>query len=75
MNPLPLLPLPTPRHVWSPDMIGTIQKHKLHWTAWAFHPKVGPRILNDWTYTPNDHWGAYVKRALAGGRFEVKRVR
>lgn len=61
--------------VWSPDMIGTIQAHKLHWTAWAFHPKVSPALLNDWDYTPSPQWGAYVKRALTGETFEVKKLR
>ena len=60
---------------WSPDMIGTIQKHKLHWTAWAFHPKVGPALLKDWDYTPSSQWGAYVKRALSGETFEAKKLR
>jgi hypothetical protein len=61
--------------IWSPDMIGTIQKHKLHWTAWAFHPKVSPALLKDWDYTPSPQWGAYVKRALSGEAFEVKKSR
>lgn len=62
-------------HTWSPDMLAAIQKHKLHWTAWCFHPKSTPRVLMDWNYTPTEFWGAYVKRALKGEQFEGKRVR
>ena len=30
-------------YTWAPDMIGVIQKHKLNWTAWCFHPESTPR--------------------------------
>jgi hypothetical protein len=62
-------------HTWCPDMIAAIQKHKLNWTAWSFHPKASPRVILDWKYTPTEFWGAYVKRALAGEPFEGKRER
>lgn len=60
---------------WVPEMIGFIQKHQFHWTAFAFHPKAGPPMLEDWNYTPNAVWGAFVKRALVGERFELKKLR
>jgi endoglucanase len=60
---------------WVPDMLGLIQKHRLHWTAFSFHPKASPRMLVDWTFTPTPFWGEPVKRALAGEKFEVKRLR
>lgn len=60
---------------WVPDMLGVIQKHRLHWTAWCFHPKSTPRVLLDWNYTPTPFWGAFVKQALAGETFETKRLR
>jgi hypothetical protein len=60
---------------WVPEMIGFIQKHQLHWTAFAFHPKAAPPMLEDWSYAPNAVWGAFVKRALAGETFEVRRLR
>jgi hypothetical protein len=60
---------------WVPEMLGFIQKHKLHWTAFAFHPKAGPPMLEDWTYKPNAAWGAFVKRAFAGEQFELKNLR
>lgn len=61
---------------WVPDMLGLIQKHKLHWTAWSFHPKATPRVLLDFeNYTPTPFWGEQVKRALAGEQWEVKKLR
>ncbi len=60
---------------WLPDMLGLIQKHRLNWTGWSFHPKAGPRMLEDWRYTPTPYWGDYAKRALAGEQFELKRMR
>ncbi|MBN2713623.1 MAG: cellulase family glycosylhydrolase, partial [Planctomycetes bacterium] len=62
-------------HTWAPDMIGLIQKYKLNWTGWCFHPKSSPCILSDWEYTPTPYWGAYVKKALAGEQFEMKKMR
>ncbi len=60
---------------WVPDMLGLIQKHKLNWTAWNFHPKSTPRVILDWDYTPTPFWGAFVKKALAGEQFEMKKMR
>jgi hypothetical protein len=60
---------------WVPEMLGFIQKNKFHWTAFAFHPKAGPAMLEDWSYTPNAVWGAFVKRAFAGEQFELKKLR
>ena len=64
-----------PPETWVPDMLGLIQKHRLNWTGWSFHPKAGPRMLEDWRYTPTSYWGDYAKRALAGEQFELKRMR
>lgn len=60
---------------WLPDMLGLIQKHRLNWTGWSFHPKAGPHMLEDWRYTPTAYWGDYAKRALAGEKFELTRMR
>ena len=60
---------------WAPDAIGLIQKYKLNWTAFSFHPKCAPAMLKDWDYTPNADWGTYVKDALAGQQFELKKMR
>lgn len=64
-----------PPESWLPDMLGLIQKHRLNWTGWSFHPKAGPAMLADWRYTPSTYWGAWAKRALAGERFELQRLR
>jgi hypothetical protein len=57
------------------NWIGFIQKHQFHWTAFTIHPKAGPPMPEDWSYTPNAVWGAFVKRALVGERFELKNLR
>ena len=60
---------------WVPAMLGLIQKHQLHWTAFSFHPKSAPHLLTGWDYTPTPEWGVPVKRALAGEKFELDRMR
>lgn len=60
---------------WPADMLGLIQKYKLNWTGFSFHPKCGPMVISDWNYTPTPYWGVYVKEALAGTKFEMKRMR
>lgn len=60
---------------WVPDMLGLIQSKKLNWTAWDFHPKSTPRVILDWNYTPTPFWGEAVKKALAGEKYEIKRMR
>ncbi len=60
---------------WATDMIGLIQKHKLNWTGFAFHPKTGPMVIQDWDYTPTPYWGAFVKEALAGKIYDMKKMR
>lgn len=60
---------------WPPDMIGLIQKHRLHWTGFSFHPGCGPPLIKDWSYTPTPYWGIFVKEALAGKTFEMQRMR
>lgn len=60
---------------WAPDMLGCIQKYRLNWTAWCFHPKASPCLLSDWAYTPTPYWGVPAKAALAGEKFEMKKMR
>ena len=62
-------------HAWPPDVLGMIQKHKLNWTGFSFHPKCGPMVILDWDYTPTPYWGAFVKEALLGKHFEAKKMR
>ena len=60
---------------WVPDMLGFLQKNHLNWTAWSLHPLTTPVMISDWKYTPNPFFGAFVKEALAGKQFEMKRQR
>ena len=60
---------------WPPDVLGMIQKHRLHWTGFSFHPKCAPMVIADWDYTPTPYWGAFVKEALSGKLFETKKLR
>jgi hypothetical protein len=60
---------------WVPDMLGTIQKYRLNWTGWCFHPGAGPPLLQDWKYTPTPEWGVPAKEALSGRMFEAKKLR
>ncbi|CAM3144205.1 glycoside hydrolase family 5 protein [Rariglobus hedericola] len=62
-------------NTWVPDMLGFVQKHRLNWTAWSLHPKTTPVMISDWKYTPNPFFGVFVKDALAGKQFEMKRMR
>jgi endoglucanase len=62
-------------YTWAPDAIGLIQKYKLNWTAWCFHTRATPNMLLDWDYTPTPFWGAFVKDALSGRRYEMQRMR
>jgi len=49
--------------------------NKLNWTGFSFHPKTGPMVIQDWDYTPTPYWGAFVKGALAGKVYEMKKMR
>jgi hypothetical protein len=62
-------------YTWVPDMLGFIQKHKLHWTGFSFHPGASPVMITGWDYTPTPYWGAFAKDALAGRQFELKKMR
>ncbi|PTX97652.1 glycoside hydrolase family 5 [Verrucomicrobia bacterium LW23] len=62
-------------YTFSPDMLGFIQKYKIHWTGWCFHPKAAPCMIEDWTYKPTPYWGEFAKRALGGEAFEMKKMR
>ena len=64
-----------PGCTWPADMLGTIQKYKLNWTGFSFHPRCGPMVIKDWDYTPTSYWGVFVKEALAGKVFEVQKLR
>jgi len=54
---------------WVPKILGLIQKYKLNWTAFSFHPASSPRLLSGWDYTPTPFWGVYAKEAIEGQQF------
>lgn len=62
-------------YTWAPDVIGFMQLHRLNWTAFSFHPKAAPVMITDWTFAPTPFWGEPVKRALAGEKFPLKKMR
>lgn len=63
-------------YTWAPDMIACIQKNRLHWTAFSFHPKCGPPMIADHkSFEPTPFWGAFVRAALLGARFESDKLR
>ncbi len=62
-------------YTWVPDMLGFIQKYKINWTGWCFHPRASPILISDWEYTPTPFWGEFAKKALAGESFELKAMR
>ncbi|MGE9268531.1 MAG: glycoside hydrolase family 5 protein [Verrucomicrobiales bacterium] len=62
-------------HTWVPDMLGYLEKNRIHWTAWCFHPAATPRMIESWNYEPTDFYGKYIKEALAGKKFEMKSER
>ena len=63
-------------YTWVPDMLGFVQKNHLNWTGWSFYTSATPSMLLDMNnYTPTPFWGAFVKEALAGKQFEMKKER
>ncbi|MDF3056183.1 MAG: celA [Rariglobus sp.] len=62
-------------YTWMPDALGMIQKYNLNWTAFSFHPAASPVLIKDWTYEPTPFFGAFVKDALAGKKFESVKLR
>ena len=62
-------------YTFSPNMLGFIQKHRINWTGWCFHPKAGPCMIKSWDYDPTPYWGEFARRALSGEKFELKRMK
>jgi hypothetical protein len=60
---------------WVPDMLGLIQKYKLNWSGFSFHPGASPVLILDWKFTPSPEWGVPAKEALNGKQFELKKLR
>ena len=62
-------------YTFVPDMLGFIQKYKINWTGWCFHPRSAPRMLKNWDYEPTPYWGEFARDALRGKSFEMKKMR
>ena len=62
-------------YIWAPEMLACIQKHRLNWTAWSFHPQAEPCVIVDWDYTPTTCWGSFVRAALRGAKFTSENIR
>jgi hypothetical protein len=63
-------------YTWAPDAIAFFQKNHLNWTAWCFDTGATPAMLLDMdSGTPNPYWGQFVKDALAGKQFTLKKER
>lgn len=62
-------------YTWVPDALALVQKYRLNYTAFCIHPKSTPVLIKDWSYEPTPFWGAFVKDALAGKQFELKKMR
>lgn len=54
---------------WVPKIFGFMQKHKMHYAGWSFHPSAGPTMIQGWDFAPTPEWGGVAKRALAGEQF------
>lgn len=73
--PMPFEKVAQDPYAWAPDMLAFIQRHRLNWTAWSFHPSAAPCVIADWDYTPTPYWGAFVRAALRGAVFAGGRER
>lgn len=63
-------------YTWAPDMIACIQQNHIHWTAFSFHPRCGPPMIADQQgFVPTPFWGAFVRAALLGARFQSEKLR
>ncbi len=61
---------------WIPDMIGLIQKYRLHHTAWCFHHSSAPALLKSKdSFEPTEHFGQPVKDMLHGKNVPLQRKR
>jgi hypothetical protein len=49
---------------WVVAVVDAMEKRKVSWTAWDFHPAASPILISDWNYTPTPHFGAIVKAVL-----------
>ena len=50
---------------WVKKVLAVLEGHKWNWTAWDLHPFAKPALIKDWNYEPTEHFGKWVKQALA----------
>lgn len=51
--------------IWVPKFLNWVEKHGYHITAWDFHHRAGPPLVENLDdYTPTSFWGVYVKEFL-----------
>ena len=51
---------------WVPKLLAWVDEHEYHVTAWDFHHKAGPPLVENLEdFTPTPFWGAYYKKFLA----------
>lgn len=62
-------------YTWVPAFLGFAQKHGLHWTAWSFHPRAGPHVIDTYDMEPTPYFGAFVRSALSGAQFDESQTR
>lgn len=62
-------------YTFVPDLLGFIQKHRIHWAGWSLHPAAAPRMIQSWDYDPTPYWGIFAKQALEGKSFPLKKMR
>lgn len=50
---------------WTPRSMDFIDSHRLHYTAWSFHPTARPNMITSWTdLTPTPWMGVEVKSRM-----------
>src|SRR5262249_32924576 len=51
---------------WVRQGLQILEDHQWAWTAWDLHTRASPCLISDWKCTPTPHFGAWVKKVLAG---------
>src|SRR5579872_4180693 len=51
---------------WVRQVLQILRDHDWDWVAWDMHPRAGPTLISDWSYTPTPQFGVWVRHALLG---------
>lgn len=51
---------------WVRHVLQIMEANHWNWIAWDLHPRAGPSLISDWSYSPTPYFGVWVKDALAG---------